>query len=133
MPTRPDIDEVTPGQGTLTVTWKEPDDAGSSSVTQYDLRHIRSDTTDKSDDQWTVVEDSSGPGPWSHGAMTQNPIVAPSAPAITSITPGDAALAVSWSPPTNTGGEDPTSYDVRRIETSANKADDVEGCGPGLD
>ena len=62
VPTRPDIDEVTPGQGTLTVTWKEPDDAGTSSVTQYDLRHIRSDTTDKSDDQWTVVEDVGTPG-----------------------------------------------------------------------
>ena len=154
VPTRPDIDEVTPGQGTLTVTWKEPDDAGSSSVTQYDLRHIRSDTTDKSDDQWTVVEDvgipgsalshnisdlqgrvdydiqlravnSRGPGPWSPSAKTQNPIAAPSAPAITSITPGDAALAVSWSPPTNTGGEDPTSYDVRRIESSADETVDT--------
>ena len=154
VPTRPDIDEVTPGQGTLTVTWKEPDDAGSSSVTQYDLRHIRSDTTDKSDDQWTIVEDvgipgsalshnisdlqgrvdydiqlravnSRGPGPWSPSAKTQNPIAAPSAPAITSITPGDAALAVSWSPPTNTGGEDPTSYDVRRIESSADETVDT--------
>ena len=154
VPTRPDIDEVTPGQGTLTVTWKEPDDAGSSSVTRYDLRHIRSDTTDKSDDQWTVVEDvgipgsalsnnisdlqggvdydiqlravnSRGPGPWSASWKTQYDIVAPLKPFITSITPGDRALAVTWSAPTDTGGEDPTSYDVRHIETSAtDKTDD---------
>ena len=154
VPTRPDIDEVTPGQGTLTVTWKEPDDAGSSSVTRYDLRHIRSDTTDKSDDQWTVVEDvgipgsalsnniadlqggvdydiqlravnSRGSGPWSASWKTQYDIVAPLKPFITSITPGDRALAVTWSAPTDTGGEDPTSYDVRHIETSAtDKTDD---------
>ena len=62
VPTRPDIDEVTPAQGTLTVTWKEPDDAGSSFVTQYDLRHIPSDTTDKSNDQWTVVQGVGTPG-----------------------------------------------------------------------
>ena len=154
VPTGVDIDELTPSQGTLTVTWKEPDNAGSSSVTQYDLRHIRSDATDKSDGQWTVAEDvgtpgsdlshtlsdleggvdydiqlravnSEGLGPWSLSEKTQNPVAVPSAPAITSITPGDARLAVSWSLPTDTGGEDPTSYDVRRIETSAtDKADD---------
>ena len=154
VPTRAAFDAVTLGSGDLTVTWKEPVDAGESSITQYDLRHIPSDAADKSDDQWTFVEsvgtpgtdlshtlsdldggvdydiqvravNNEGPGPWSYSEKTQFPIAAPSAPAITSITPGDSRLAVTWSPPSDNGGEDPTSYDVRRIETSANETVDA--------
>ena len=153
VPTGPDIDGVTPTQGALTITWKEPD-AGASSITQYDLRYVRSDVAYKPEDQWTVVEDvgtagsdlshtlpdldggvdydiqvravnGRGLGPWSDTVKTQFPVAAPTAPSITSITPGDARLAVSWTAPTENGGEDPASYDVRRIETSAtDKADD---------
>ena len=31
---------------------------GGADITAYDVRHVRSDATDKSDDQWTVVDDA---------------------------------------------------------------------------
>ena len=48
---------MTPGDGSLTVSWTAPTDTGASEVTGYDVRHIRSDATDKSDANWTLVED----------------------------------------------------------------------------
>ncbi len=49
---------VDPGDGSLTVSWSAPSDAGVSAVTGYDVRHIRSDAADKSDANWTVVSDA---------------------------------------------------------------------------
>ena len=54
IPGAPDIDTVTPGGGTLTIDWKEPTVTGATTITSYDLRYIRDDATDKSDDNWSV-------------------------------------------------------------------------------
>ena len=149
LPSQPDIDGITINQGDVTVAWKEPTDTGSSSVTSYDLRYIGSDATDKSDDHWTVVEDvgtpgnltytitglaggvqhdiqlraenNAGKGPWSLAEEAKPETTVPSASAITSITSGDRSLAVVWTAPTDTGGENPTSYDMRRIKTIADE------------
>ncbi|WP_420443644.1 cadherin domain-containing protein [Candidatus Poriferisodalis sp.] len=43
---------VQPGSGELTVAWDEPDITGVSAITGYEVRHIRSDAADKSDDKW---------------------------------------------------------------------------------
>ena len=54
-PAAPAIDSVMPGDGALTVSWTLPANTGVSTITRYDLRHIRSDASDKSDANWTVV------------------------------------------------------------------------------
>ena len=41
-----------PGSGELTVAWDEPDITGVSAITGYEVRHIRSDAADNSDDKW---------------------------------------------------------------------------------
>ena len=46
-PARPAMGGVDPGDGSLTVSWSAPSDTGGSAVTGYDVRHIRSDATDK--------------------------------------------------------------------------------------
>ena len=45
---------VTPGAGSLTVSWSAP---GGAAVTAYDLRYIRSAAADKTDTNWTVMQD----------------------------------------------------------------------------
>ena len=55
IPGPPDIDNVTPGGGTLEIDWKAPTDTGETAITSYDLRYIREDATDKSDDNWSEV------------------------------------------------------------------------------
>ena len=146
IPGAPDIDTVTSGGGTLTIDWKAPTDTGATAITSYDLRYIREDAADKSDDNWTVVpgagtpsnlsytitgldggvkyefqlraHNGSGHGPWSQAVGDEPTTVAPDAPAITSITRGDRTLAVVWTAPADTGGGVITAYDVRYIETS---------------
>ena len=142
----PDIDTVTPGGGTLTIGWKAPADTGETAITSYDLRYIRDDATDRSDDNWSVVtgvgtpsnrshtitgleggvkyefqlraHNDSGHGPWSQAEAEEPTTVAASALSITSITRGDRSLAVVWTAPADTGGGVITAYDVRYIETS---------------
>ena len=146
IPGAPDIDAVTPGGGTLEIDWKAPTDTGETAITSYDLRYIREDATDKSDDEWSVEtgvgtpsnlsytitgldggvkyefqlrsHNGAGHGPWSQAVGDEPTTVAPSAPAITSITRGDRTLAVVWTAPADTGGGVITAYDVRYIETS---------------
>ena len=55
-PGAPDIDEVTPGIGSLTVVWKEPTNTGASAVTGYDVRYIKTTEDETDDDNWTVVD-----------------------------------------------------------------------------
>ena len=145
VPGEPEIDVVTPGGGTLEIDWKAPTDTGETAITSYDLRYIRDDATDRSDDNWSVVtgvgtpsnrsytitgltggvkyefqlraHNDSGHGPWSQEEAEEPTTVKPAAPAITSITRGDRTLAVVWTAPADTGGG-VTAYDVRYIETS---------------
>ena len=149
LPGPPDIDTVTPGRGTLSIAWKVPAITGDSAIASYDLRYIRADATDRSDDSWTLLTDvgslsnrihtisgldggveynfqvrahnGSGPGPWSEPGIKEPAAIPPSAPTVNTITRGDRALGVSWSAPSVTGGADITAYDVRYIETSADE------------
>ncbi len=146
IPGAPEIDVVTPGGGTLEIDWKAPTETGETAITSYDLRYIRDNATDKSDDNWSVVtgvgtpsnrnhtitgltggvkyefqlraHNDSGHGPWSQAEAEEPTTVAPSAPSILSITRGDRTLAVVWTAPADTGGGVITAYDVRYIETS---------------
>ena len=153
IPGAPEIDTVTSGGGTLTVNWNAPTDTGETAITSYDLRYIREDAADKSDDNWTVdtgvgtpsnrsytitgldggvkyefqlrSHNDAGHGPWSQAVGDEPTTVAPAAPAITSITRGDRSLGVGWTAPADTGGGAITAYDVRYIETSEDETDDA--------
>ena len=48
---------IVPGDASLTVAWAAPINTGSSAITAYDLRYIETGAADKSDANWTVVED----------------------------------------------------------------------------
>ena len=63
----PTISAVTPGMGSLTVAWAAPGRTGGSPIIAYDLRHIDSAATDKSDANWTMVEDI-----WTTGSGSLN-------------------------------------------------------------
>ena len=152
IPGEPDIDAVTPGGGTLVVEWKEPTITGATTITSYDLRYIRDDATDRSDDEWTLetgvgtltnrshtitgleggvkyefqlrAHNDSGHGPWSKSEAEEPTTVTSSAPSITNVTRGDRTLAFVWTAPSDTGGGEITAYDVRYIETSADETVD---------
>ena len=58
MPGAPTIaTPIGPGDASLTVAWAVPINTGSSAITAYDLRYIETGAADKSDANWTVVED----------------------------------------------------------------------------
>ena len=58
MPGAPTIaTQIFPGDASLTVAWAAPINTGSSAITAYDLRYIETGAADKSDANWTVVED----------------------------------------------------------------------------
>ena len=61
-PAAPTIDRVAAGDTALTVVWSPP--AGVSGVVAYDVRHILTSATDKSDANWTVVDDA-----WTEGSL----------------------------------------------------------------
>ena len=132
-PGAPTIDSVTAGDSTLTVVWTAP--GGVSGITAYDLRYIRTDASDKTDPNWTPIDDAwttgdlqytitgltggvgydvqvravtTGDGEWSATA-TRTPTLG--APTISSILAGDEALTVVWTAPGGVSGI--TAYDLR--------------------
>ena len=152
LPTSPDIDDVVPGPGSITVTWKQPQDIGASDITSYDLRYIRDDATDFADGRWTEVlgvgsltdlqytasgldgdtkyrvalraRNADGTGPWSVFAAEETQQAVPGAPRSVSAAARAAGLAVSWRLPGYAGAGTPTSYDLRYIRSDAlDKAD----------
>ncbi len=152
-PAAPTIDSIAAGSESLTVAWTAPSNTGASDITAYDVRHIRSDAMDKSDGQWTVVDDAwtstsdtleytisgliggvqydvqvravnaDGDGLWSDTA-TGTPTTDTS-PTIDSVTPGDRSITIEWTAPTNAMLGTITSYNLRYIKTSEDEA--VEG------
>ncbi len=63
-PGAPTTTPITAGANSLTLAWSAPDEAGGPAIIAYDLRHIESAASDKSDANWTVVEDVwTGSGP----------------------------------------------------------------------
>ena len=65
-PGAPVISGITPGGGSLTVSWTPPSETGGADIASYDLRHIESAAADKSDPYWTVVDDAWTGGPLSY-------------------------------------------------------------------
>ena len=55
-PSAPSFDALTASEQWLAVRWTAPSGNGSA-LTNYDVRHIRTDATDKTDSNWTLHED----------------------------------------------------------------------------
>ena len=153
-PSPPVINSVTPGEGTLTVSWSAPEDDGGSDITEYRVRHIRSDAPGKPFIAWTEkrgisgstlqyviggltigvrydvqvrATNASGGGSDYSATVTGIPEerTVPSAPAISSVISFNEQLNIVWDAPSDTGGTIITAYDLRYIRSDApDKADD---------
>ena len=147
-PVAPTIDSVTPGDRAITVEWTAPTDATVGTITSYDLRHIRSDASDRADARWTLVSSiwTSGPleytlnptprlvngvsydvqlravaGTDQHpwsDVRSATPRTTPGTPMVDTITGTGGSLAVEWQAPGSDGGDEITTYDLRYIKTS---------------
>ena len=152
LPGRPGVTSAVAGMTTLTIGWVAPEETGSGAVTSYDLRYIRSQATDKSDDNWTEVIGAGasdtdtyqmtnlgpgarydvqvravtgrGAGPWSLTYEAHPMLELPWAPTNVELRPRHLGLGVFWQPPAEDGGADVSRYDLRYIPTEAtDKAD----------
>ena len=134
-----DFSDEEPDQ--LWVSWRPPADDGGAPPTHYDLRHIRSDATDKSDANWTPVDDLTGAlqytiigltsgvnyrvqvraanrggdGPWSLVVTLQPKYERPNPPGNISVTPSDGTLTVKWTPAPAKAGVTVAGYKVSYI------------------
>ena len=126
----------------IAIRWDPPEDTGATPITSYDLRYIRANAPDKSDELlWTVVTgfpdpnrtnnyvrgllpgrkydlqlravSATGAGPWSAVSRAGPHPERPRAPAIGEIVPRDRGLGVTWSAPAENGGTFITRYDLR--------------------
>ena len=141
----PTIESITPGDGMLTVAWTAPGDTGLGIIDSYDLRYGRGN----SPSTWTVVDDAwttrnleytiNPTTPLSNGVTygvqvravvgtdehqwsttrTGTPRTMPGAPTIDFVDGDDGKLSVEWTAPSDNGGADFTSYDVRYIRSDA--------------
>ena len=64
-PVAPVISIITPGRGSLSVSWTAPRETGGANITSYDLRHIESRAPDKADANWFLVNDA-----WTGGLLS---------------------------------------------------------------
>ena len=150
-PGYPPAPTATSGMRTLTIDWDAPTDTGDTAVTGYDLRYIRSSATDKAAANWVVktaigtdatgthaltelgpgaqydiqvrAVNDAGTGPWSEVLQARPTLEAPFAPTISSISPRDTEVAVVWTAPTEDGGSEITSYDLRYIRSDSTDAE----------
>ena len=142
----PTIESITPGNGMLTVSWDAPANTGLGTIESYDLRYGRGSapsTWTVVDDAWTSgnLEYTINPTtplsngvtygvqvravvgttehPWSE-TRAGTPRTVPGTPTIYTVDyGGDDELAVEWRAPSDNGGADVTSYDVRYIRSDA--------------
>ena len=144
------IESITPGNGTLTVSWAAPANTGLGTIDSYDLRYGRGNapsTWTEVDDAWTSVnlEYTINPTtplsngvtygvqvravvgatehPWST-TRTGTPRTVPGAPTVDSVDGDDGELFVEWNAPSDNGGADVTLYDLRYIKTSEDETDE---------
>ena len=141
----PTIESITPGNGTLTVSWAAPANTGLGTIDSYDLRYGRGNAPSswtEVDDAWTFgnLEYTINPTtPLSNGVTygvqvravvgtdehqwsttrTGTPRTMPGAPTIDFVDGDDGKLSVEWTAPSDNGGADVTSYDVRYIRSDA--------------
>ena len=130
----------------------DPPDGSMITITSYDLRYIRSSATNKTDPaNWTEVTgigtddagtyeitglgpgvqydvqvralSNSSAGPWSESLVVRSSLEKPFVPSLTGVTPRDTGLGAAWNAPTEDGGSEITSYDLRTIRSNASQTD----------
>ena len=144
-PGQPGTPTITVGENRLTASWSAPSDDGGSAITGYDVEYCdntsaSTDCSTEDSSDWTSISHSgtgttttktgltngteyyfhvraknaNGAGSWSSYGSGK-PTDLPGAPTSVSVTAGDQQLAVSWTAPTDKGGDDNTisQYNVR--------------------
>ncbi len=97
---------ITAGANSLTLAWSAPDEAGGPAIIAYDLRHIESAASDKSDANWTVVEDvwtGSGPLEYTLSGLTNGVQYDVQVRAVSSAGDGEWSATVTGTSATNEG------------------------------
>jgi len=134
-PSAPAILAITPGAATLAVTFSESTDNGGSAITAYEYRigtgswislatlpgfTLGSSTlfslgslTNGTAYSITLRAVNSAGASAPSAAATETPVTTPGAPLITSVSPLDGALSVTFTAPTSTGGTAITGYQYR--------------------
>ena len=152
VPTAPVITTVTAQSRELDVAWTSPPDLEVQDIISYDLRYIRSDATDRHDNQWTVIDSAWTSGDLQHtvtglvngtrydlqvravstegnmqwsATATAAPYTRPDSPTIESVTPGNQNLIIRWAASPSDGGSAVTTYDVRHIRSDATDKGDA--------
>ena len=147
-PEAPPAPTATSGMRSLTVDWDAPANPDGLTITSYDLRYIRSSAADKTNpDNWTVATgigtddtgtyeitglgpgvqydvqvralSNSSAGPWSESLVVRTSLEKPFVPSLTGVTPRDTGLGAAWTAPTEDGGSEITSYDLRTISSDS--------------
>jgi large repetitive protein len=128
----------TAGDAQVWLTWSAPASDGGAPITDYVVQHSSNSGT-----SWTTFADavstarwgwvtgltngtsyvfrvaavnSAGTGSFSAVSAAVTPAGAPSAPTITSLTPGNASVTVAWSEPASNGGAPITAYEIEVVE-----------------
>ena len=106
-PGAPDITTpITAGANSLTLAWSAPDETGGPAIIAYDMRYIESAATDKSDANWTVVEDvwtGSGPLEYTLSGLTNGVQYDVQVRAVSSAGDGEWSATVTGTSATNEG------------------------------
>ena len=128
-PTAPRDLEAEPGDTQVRITWSPPADDGGSDLTGYQMRGglqtswASIPATETGPATFGNLENGReytfsvravneiGPGPTA--TVDATPRAAPSAPRNLAVSPGDAEVALTWSPPAEDGGSDVTGYEYQ--------------------
>ena len=124
MPGAPTIaTPIVPGGASLTVAWAVPINTGSSAITAYDLRYIETGAADKSDANWTVVEDvwaaGSGSLQYTLTGLTGGTQYDVQVRAVNAAGPGAWSATVTGTPAPPVAPEAPTGLTARVVSGEA--------------
>ena len=130
VPGAPDIDTITAGNGQLQVSWTAPTDDGGAAISQYTVGVTDGTTTTTcgwtsgplnctvygltNGTEYSVTVTATNVAGTSSPSTYENasPLTVPGAPTVTSVTPTDAGLTVTWSAPASNGGSSIVAYTV---------------------
>ena len=124
MPGAPTIaTPIVPGDASLTVAWAVPINTGSSAITAYDLRYIETGAADKSDANWTVLEDvwaaGSGSLQYTLTGLTGGTQYDVQVRAVNAAGPGAWSATVTGTPAPPVAPEAPTGLTARVVSGEA--------------